>query len=95
MIDEYAPTLKAILDANPQYRKQITAPDGNIYSPPTINELNPTTHDKLFINKTWLDNLGLKVPETRKSWKPFFRPSRTEIPMETAIQTMKSHFRSV
>ena len=76
MIDEYAPNLKAILDANPQYRKQITAPDGNIYSLPTINELNPTTHDKLFINKTWLDNLGLKVPETREE-------------LETVLQAFK------
>ena len=37
MIDEYAlGNLKAIYDANPQYRKQIMAPDGNIYSLPTI-----------------------------------------------------------
>ncbi|MCI9590931.1 MAG: extracellular solute-binding protein [Lachnospiraceae bacterium] len=64
LIDEYAPNLKAILDENPQYRRQITAPDGNIYALPTINELSPTTHDKLFINKTWLDNLGLEVPAT-------------------------------
>lgn len=66
LIDQYAPNLNAILNENPQYRKQITAPDGNIYSLPTINELNPTTHDKLFINKTWLDNLGLEVPETKE-----------------------------
>lgn len=64
LIDEYAPNLKKILEENPSYKKQITAPDGNIYSLPTINELNPTTHDKLFINKTWLDNLGLEVPTT-------------------------------
>lgn len=66
MIEEYAPNFKAILDENPQYRKQITAPDGNIYSLPTINELNPTTHDKWFINKTWLDNLGLEIPTTKE-----------------------------
>lgn len=69
LIDEYAPNLKAILDENPQYRKQITAPDGNIYALPTINELNPTTHDKLFINKTWLDNLGLEVPATPEEFE--------------------------
>ncbi len=69
MIEEYAPNFKAILDENPQYRKQITAPDGHIYALPTINELNPTTHDKLFINKTWLDNLGLEVPTTREEFE--------------------------
>lgn len=69
LIDEYAPNLKAILDENPQYRKQITAPDGNIYSLPTINELSPATHDKMFINKTWLDNLGLEVPATKEEFE--------------------------
>lgn len=66
LIAEYAPNFKAILDAHPEYRKQITAPDGNIYALPTINELSPTTHDKLFINKSWLDHLGLEIPETTK-----------------------------
>lgn len=69
LIEEYAPNLKAILDENPQYRKQITAPDGNIYSLPTINELSPATHDKMFINKTWLDNLGLEVPSTKEEFE--------------------------
>lgn len=76
LIEEYAPNLKIILDENPQYRKQITAPDGNIYSLPTINELNPTTHDKLFINKTWLDKLGLEVPTTKEE-------------LETVLQAFK------
>ena len=66
MIDEYMPNLKKILDENPQYRKQIIAPDGHIYALPTINELNPTTHDKWFINKKWLDKLGLEVPTTKE-----------------------------
>lgn len=64
LIDEHAPNFKAILDENPQYRAVITAPDGNIYSLPTINELSPTTHDKWFINQTWLDKLGLEAPQT-------------------------------
>lgn len=69
LIDQYAPNLKAILDENPDYKKQITAPDGNIYSLPTINELNPSTYDKLFINKVWLDKLGLEVPTTTEEFK--------------------------
>ena len=80
LIDEYAPNLKAILDANPQYRKQITAPDGNIYSLPTINELNPTTHDKLFINKTWLDKLGLEMPTTWDELENVLEAFKTQDP---------------
>lgn len=69
LIDEYAPNLKAVLDANPDYRKQITTPDGNIYALPSINELNPATYDKLFINKTWLEQLGMEVPETPEEFE--------------------------
>lgn len=69
LIAEYAPNLSAILKLHPEYKKQITAPDGNIYALPTINELSPTTHDHLFINKVWLDRLGLKVPETKEEFE--------------------------
>lgn len=64
LIDQYAPNVKNLLESNEEYRKQLTAPDGNIYSLPSLTELSPTTHDKLFINKVWLDKLGLEVPET-------------------------------
>ncbi|MCI9360426.1 MAG: extracellular solute-binding protein [Hungatella sp.] len=64
LIEQYAPNVKHLLDTNPEYRKQLTAPDGNIYSLPSLTELSPTTHDKLFINKIWLEKLGLEIPET-------------------------------
>ena len=32
LIDQYAPNMKAILDADPSIREKITAPDGHIYS---------------------------------------------------------------
>ncbi len=78
LIDEYAPNLKKILDEHPEYRRQITAPDGKIYSLPTINELSPVTHDKLFINKTWLDNLGLEVPSTKEEFEAVLTAFRDE-----------------
>lgn len=78
LIDQYAPNLKVILEENPEYKKQITAPDGNIYALPTINELNPSTYDKLFINKVWLDKLGLAVPSTMEEF-------------EAVLQAFKEH----
>lgn len=69
LIDEYAPNFKHVLDLNPAYRAQITAPDGNIYALPSITELSPTTHSKFFLNKTWLDKLGLPVPETLEDFE--------------------------
>lgn len=73
LIEKYAPNYKRILDTHPQYKAQLTAPDGNIYSLGTINEINPTTHDKLFINKTWLENLGLEVPTTIEEFENVLR----------------------
>lgn len=63
LIDQYCPNLKALLERG-NYRKEMTAPDGHIYALPNSTELSPMTHDKLFINKTWLDQLGLPIPET-------------------------------
>ncbi len=80
LIDQYMPNLKAILDSHPQYKKQLIAPDGNIYAIPSINELNPTTHDHLFINKTWLDALGLEVPETMEEFVAVLEAFKTQDP---------------
>ena len=70
LIDEYMPNLKKILDENPEYRSMITAPDGHIYSFPWIEELGEgkesihTVSDIAWINKEWLDKLGLDMPKT-------------------------------
>lgn len=70
LIDQYMPNLKKILDENPNYRKLITAPDGHIYSFPWIEQLG-TGKEAIqaiggmpFINKAWLDQLGLGMPTT-------------------------------
>lgn len=64
LIDDYAPNLKKILDAKPEYKKLITAPDGHIYALPVIDESYYHTTDALFINKKWLDKVGMQVPTT-------------------------------
>lgn len=70
MIEQYMPNLKKILDENPEYRKMITAPDGHIYSFPWIEELGTgkeaiqSVGNIAYINKKWLDELGLEIPKT-------------------------------
>ena len=69
-INQYMPNLKKILDLHPDYKKIITAPDGHIYSLPWIEELGTgkeaiqALDDIPWINKKWLDELGLKMPTT-------------------------------
>lgn len=69
LIEKYAPNFMHVLKVNPTFRAQITAPDGNIYALPNITQLSPTTHSKFFINKTWLDKLGLPIPETLEQFE--------------------------
>jgi putative aldouronate transport system substrate-binding protein len=70
LIDEYAPNLKKVLDARPEFRRAITAPDGHIYSVPRILDSGiEGVSDTLWINKKWLDQLSLPVPATTEQFR--------------------------
>jgi putative aldouronate transport system substrate-binding protein len=64
LIAKYAPNVRALFAAHPEYKRLLTAPDGHIYTLPTINEAYAVTKPALFINKRWLDSLGLALPVT-------------------------------
>ncbi|WP_127585253.1 hypothetical protein [Paenibacillus koleovorans] len=54
-----------ILKENPDMLTGIASPDGNIYSLPYVNQVPGTyLESPIWINKVWLDNLGLSVPKT-------------------------------
>ena len=74
-VDEYVdtvmPNLKSIYEQRPQYRSEVTLPDGHMYGFPFINEmygLNLTT-GPLFINTTWLEAVGKEMPTTVEEFK--------------------------
>lgn len=75
LIDKYMPNLKNVLDNNPEYRTLITASDGHIYGFPWIEQLGSdkesiqTIGGIPFINKKWLDELKMEVPETTEELK--------------------------
>lgn len=65
LIQDYAPYIKGIFDKLPNAKRVATALDGHIYTLPFIQEINANTvFTRMFINKSWLDKLGLKVPTT-------------------------------
>lgn len=64
LIDKHAPNIKKIFEQYPEIVSAITAPDGHIYAFPSIMDLEAARTDKFWVNQTWLDNLGLEVPET-------------------------------
>ncbi|MFD1430338.1 extracellular solute-binding protein [Lacticaseibacillus mingshuiensis] len=63
-IDKDMPNLKKAFDKDPALKAMVTSPDGHIYSLPKKSPMRPTITNQLFINKTWLDKLGLKMPDT-------------------------------
>ena len=49
-------------------RQMVTNPDGHIYTQPGKKPLRPKGCDTPFINKAWLDRLGLEIPTTVDEW---------------------------
>ncbi|MFS0725398.1 extracellular solute-binding protein [Paenibacillus sp. 1P07SE] len=65
LITAYAPNIQKAFAENPAYKEAITHADGNIYSLPTIQDRPfQQAPDTMWINKNWLDQVGLDVPET-------------------------------
>ena len=63
-IDQYMPNFKKILESDPLMRELATSSDGHIYGLPSKKPCRPTVANQMFINQTWLDNLGLDMPTT-------------------------------
>lgn len=65
LIEEHTVNIKYWLEQRPDIKKLITAPDGNIYGLPSIDEsLSTQVAGMLGMNMTWLENLGLEIPTT-------------------------------
>ena len=94
-IDTVMPNLKKVFDEYPEYRAMTTAPDGHIYSLPWIEQLGSnktaiqTVGDMSFINKKWLDFLGLEIPTTVDEFEQVliaFRDNADKIQAEFNIE---------
>ena len=69
-IDKYMPNLLKVFEQAPEYRAMCTDENGHIWALPWIEQLGyektaiQTIDNMPFINKNWLDFLGLEVPTT-------------------------------
>ncbi len=64
LIAKNMPNLSKILEEDPTMKALATSSDGHIYGLPAKKPCRPIVANQMFINKTWLDNLGLEVPTT-------------------------------
>ena len=63
LIDKYAPNYKKWMAKYPQIKKVTTLSDGKMYSFASVDTVGGQAA-KQYINKKWLDKLGLQVPQT-------------------------------
>ncbi|WP_247740844.1 extracellular solute-binding protein [Cohnella sp. LGH] len=78
---ETMPNLTALIEQNPKYKAMLTAPDGHIYSLPSIRELMLwLSPDMMYLNKEWLDKLGLAVPTTTDELRIVLEAFKTKDP---------------
>lgn len=93
-IDAYMPNLSAVFEKYPEYRTMCTDSEGHIWAFPWIEQLGSektaiqTVGNMSFINKKWLDFLGLEVPTTVDEFEQVliaFRDHASELQAEFNI----------
>ena len=67
-IEEYGPNIQAMFEAHPDVKALATTMEGKIYGLPAWRPADVITR-ALYINQTWLDNLGLEMPTTWEELK--------------------------
>jgi putative aldouronate transport system substrate-binding protein len=81
LIEEYAPNLQTVFEERPELKAAVTASDGHIYALPNAEELGLGAVPFFWsINKSWLDALGLPVPETVEEYHDALVAFKTQDP---------------
>lgn len=62
--EELTPNIMEMFEEEPDTRTLVTTMEGEIYGLPKFQGKWPSTNTVVFINQTWLDNLGLEMPTT-------------------------------
>lgn len=81
LIQEYCPNIRKMFEQNVKTRIVSTSPDGKIYSLPFVQELGSNlVYNRHYINRVWLEKLGLDIPETTDEFVEVLRKFKTEDP---------------
>lgn len=81
IIPELMPELCKDIEENPEIKKMITASDGRIYTLPKISGIEGHyLESPIWINKVWLDKLGLGIPTTLDEFTNMLRAFKTKDP---------------
>jgi putative aldouronate transport system substrate-binding protein len=87
LIDKYGDRIQEVFQENPELEQSITALDGNLYALPSVNEcIHCWYSQKLWINKTWLNQLNLDMPKTTDELYQVLRSFKLEDPNGNGVQ---------
>lgn len=79
LIEKYMPNLSAEMEKDPTIKSKLTAPDGNIYSLPGMEQMGLGKAPFFTsINTKWLENLGLSMPTTPEEFKEVLRAFKNQ-----------------
>lgn len=84
LLPDNAPSLWAVLQANPDWLKAITLPNGKIGALPSLAPQG--SQNVIWINKSWLDALKLEVPADWESFKAVLAAFKTGDPNKNGKQ---------
>lgn len=94
-IDAYMPNLRGVFEKYPEYKSMCMDENGHIWALPWIEQLGSektaiqTIDNMSFINKSWLDFLGLQVPTTVEEFEQVllaFRDNADKLQAEFNIE---------
>jgi len=87
LIEEYGPNIKLAMEETPYLNKGITAPDGNIYALPGLEECYHCDYSqKMYINVKWLEELNLEMPTTPEELEVVLKAFKEQDPNKNGKQ---------
>lgn len=81
LIEQQGTNTKKLFADNPAVKEAITAPGGNIYSLPEINECyHCSMSQKMWLNQEWMKTLNLEMPKTTEDFYNVLKAFKTKDP---------------
>lgn len=81
LIDQYSVNMKSFAEKYPEVYNTWFAPDGNLYKIPRLKgQEDMVWPNRMYINQTWLDTLGLEMPTTIDELTEVLRAFKTRDP---------------
>lgn len=81
-INEYGPNIKKLFKDYPEAEYICTAEDNGIYMLPFVND-HANYCDLIYVNKTWLKNVGEAIPKTTNDLKAVLTAFKKKYPSKT------------